>query len=183
MDNSEKELIKFVHPPFYQIIIGIMTLIVFAGIGVVSVDMFRLIVWSLGGIACFIYFTVFEYVLPYVRMMNAIKGAKQRGDHQVLINDFKNAGRAFKDSLILGDGFMIAKGSGSIYRYSDLTRLFHVVETSGGIVIRHKLYIYDLSDKKRRLCYIDRSAYDRDEMQSVYAYIISKNPIIKLGEK
>lgn len=116
-------------------------------------------------------------------MMNAIKGAKQRGDHQVLINDFKNAGRAFKDSLILGDGFMIAKGSGSIYRYSDLTRLFHVVETSGGIVIRHKLYIYDLSDKKRRLCYIDRSAYDRDEMQSVYAYIISKNPIIKLGEK
>ena len=100
----------------------------------------------------------------------------------MLINDFQKAGRAFDGTLILGDKFIIAKDSGSVYSYDEITRMYQVIVTTSGVEIQRKLYIYDRNNKKIRLCAIRKNHYHSEEMQGIYSYVISKNNNIRFGE-
>lgn len=182
MEQSEKQLVKFVCPPSYYIIVGVFAMIGFVIVGIYSRVFVHLVIWSLCGAGFFIYMSVYEYAVPYLRMRMMIKEAKLKGEDLVLLDDFRKAGRAFGGTLILGERFVIAKESGSIYRYDEIDRIFRVIQTSYGRSISHMLYIYDRKGRKRKLCVIFPGNYDKSELHQVYAYFAMKNKHIKIGE-
>ncbi len=183
-DNKTEisKIIKYAAPTAIPLIIGVISSAVFFVIAYLSVGMMYRVVWSLGGIFLLGYYIGHEWILPYIYMRKKISDIEKTPDINILINDFLHADRAFNGNIVMGNKYIIAKGFGSIYSYDEISRIYQVVETQAGTVLRRNLYFYDNNNKKRIFCRFDRGKYNDEEMNSVYNYILSKNGNIKFGE-
>lgn len=180
MKQSEKWLIKYVHPPFGFAAISALAPILGAIIGWFKRD--SLWYWVIGGTLIFVYMFFGDYLLPFIRLKMKLSQTKRQGDYLILLDDFRAGERVFGGSLILGECFIVAEDSGNIYRYDEINSICLVYHDSGAYAGHSSLFINEKNGKRRRLCIVYRQKYSRQDLDKVYAYLTMKNPNVKIGE-
>ena len=154
--DTEKRIRRFVSPSVGYLFVGIVALAFGLGLGIYSVDIVYKVMWLLFGFGTMGYI-VWLYFGRIIRSSQKLKAIRNTPDYPILINDFKHAGRAFHNIMILGDKFVIAKDTGKIVAYSEITRIFQVTESVNGMETQRSFYYYDINGKKRMLCQIPRA--------------------------
>ena len=111
----------------------------------------------------------------------ALKRLTDRNRIGTLLYEFENAGRAFGDSVILGDTFIIGKGMGVIVQYSDIRRVYQYVHSTNGIEDTRLLRAELVSGREADLFMLPHSGKGDEELNNVINYMCSINPRIKVG--
>lgn len=182
MDKSvEKQIKKFVLPPWWKVILAVfifiplMYFLLYDGSKVTKILCAALDMLAL---CCCVGYQIHRAIFIQKKLEQIDRDSLSL----VLANDFCNAGRAFKNSVIMGDRFIIPKQSGYILSYDDIARIWQVTQSMYGTELHHIIYIIDKNGRKRQFFYVPSKQYNSAEYQSVIGYILSKNPNIKLGE-
>ncbi len=178
----KREIYRYVRTPFYFIVIGVfcLGLSVFMWYSIANVVTGAAWLVTFGG--CGLWWII-STVVKRIALRRRIAQLAESADGRILENDFKRAGRAFKGTLILGDKFIIPKGSGNIVAYDEFDKLHRVTESINGVTTYHTVFVRRRSNgRKLTLCKIEHKIYDASEMGGVLEYIISKNPELKFGE-
>ena len=187
-EDSLKALKKYLKPNLYLVILmGLISVFAFfiALIGDSSdkgiSDTFIFI-----GIV-FLLFAVTFIVITVVKSKNtekSIKDIEEKGGLQILINDFETGGRAFKDSLILGQTFMLGKKMGHIVDYREIRQVYQYIHKTNFVEDKRTLVVV-CGEKSEviDICRLPLFGKADDEVMQVIQYMISKNPNIKVGSK
>ena len=183
MDYSQEKraLYKYARKPLWYIPLGLLCVALGAVMASGYSDPIMKGIWwvalALPGIAMI---AIMVYV--NVNLKNRINELMESADARIVINDFQKAGRAFKGTLILGDKFIIPKGSGNIVAYTDFDKLHQVRNTYNGIDMNMTVFVRRAdTGKKITLCIIPKKIYNEAEMQGVISFMISKNPKLTFG--
>ena len=135
-------------------------------------------------------FTLFAFLLIELgitgnkRLKKLYTDIEESGGLPLLLDDFENGGKAFKNKLVLGQRFLIGKNTGVVIAYSDIGRIYQEIHKTNYIEDSRTLKI--LSVKTNRyydLCKIPLKGKADDEVQQVIEYIVSMNPNIRVGYK
>ncbi len=103
------------------------------------------------------------------------------GRGKAMLSDFNNAGRAFSGRLILGDEFVIAKRTGNICYYGEITRIYQYIPENQIIGERRYIKVDTAAKKGLMLCKIPSNGKGDNELNNVIGFVTSKNPDIQVG--
>lgn len=182
MDKSvEKQIKKFASPSVGYLFVGVVGA-AFSGFFAYGYD--SLMAYFLFGL-CAVFslgYCTWFYFGRIAALNKKLAAVNASSESLILMNDFQKAGRAFNNTVVVGDKFIIPKDSGYIYSYDEIDRIWQVTESTNGMELRRTINIIDKNGKKVKFFWIARQYYSREEYQSVISFMLSKNPNIKLGE-
>lgn len=186
--NDIKDLKKFIRPSPAIFIVG--TIWGLIGIIILIVSIFE----NIGEDSTMIIVGAVMLVMGIIIAVSGIyilKKADKRlaeiyskGSTQILLNDFRTGGKAFKDLLILGQTFLIGKHTGTVITYSNIIQIYQYVHKTNYVEDSRILKAVIAPDRKVvDLCRIPLSGKGDDELRQVIGFIVSKNENIKVGYK
>lgn len=117
----------------------------------------------------------------YSRVDKTVKNVEQQGDLLTLLSDFRNGGKAFKDSLRLGGRYLIGKNTGTIISYGEVTRIYQYVHKTNLIEDSRMLRVETTNGKTYDLCKLPLRGKADDEVAQVISYIVSINGNVQVG--
>ena len=106
-----------------------------------------------------------------------------RNQIDALLYDFENAGRAFGDSVILGDVFVIGKGTGAVIKYIDIRRVYEYIHTTNSIEDKRTFRAELSTGRTMDLFMLPRNGRGDEELNNVINYMRSRNSRIQVGYK
>ena len=111
----------------------------------------------------------------------SMRNIRIRHRENELLYDFENAGRAFSDRVILGDSFIIGRGTGAVVPYSEIRRVYQYIHTYNGIEDKRILRAELTNGRKIDLCTLPHNGVGNEELNNVMNYMRAVNPRIQLG--
>ncbi len=102
-------------------------------------------------------------------------------DGSTLISDFQNGTRYFKDSLILGEKFIIGKGSTAVFRYTDIRRAYQTIESNGFFEEKRDITVILGSGKICHVGKIPTRGRGNEDVHRIFEIIEEKNPNAAFG--
>ncbi len=186
--NDIKELKKFIRPSPAIFIVGAVFILI--GIIILAVSIpakveNKEVVIVIGSVIFVI------GIITAAAGISIMKKADKRlaeidanGGTQILLNDFRTGGKAFKNLLILGQTFLIGKNTGTVITYSDIIQIYQYVHKTNYVEDSRILKAVIVPDRKVvDLCRIPLGGKGDDELRQVIGFILSKNENIKVGYK
>lgn len=164
-EEKKKKLRKFVKPHHEEYIGGIWFIVIgITGVvfGIMEHDyqttfLSLLFAILLGG---GILYSGISATLKYRKKIQHIEDSSAL---EILMDDFENGSRAFKDSLILGKVFLIGKRMGTIVSYNEIVRIYQYIEKTNGVESKRTIKIETADNRKLDLCKLKRWGKSDDE--------------------
>lgn len=98
-----------------------------------------------------------------------------------LLDDFEKGGKAFKESIILGQQNIYGKRSGEIIPYGSISRMYQYIEKDALFENDRKLCLELKNGKTVKIGMIPLKGRGNEELRQVFDYICFKNGDIKVG--
>lgn len=188
MEEQEfKDLKKYAKPSHALAVLGaffviIGLFVVVMGLTTDSYDSTEYIVTGIIGVLLGVLF-IYLGIRDNKKFDKKLKEIEENGGMPILLNDFKTGGRAFKNSLIVGQTFLIGKKSGTIVTYNEIVQIYQYVHSTNFVEDSRTLKVKTIQNSVLDLCSIPLRGKGNDELEQVINYILSKNPNVKVGYK
>ena len=180
-DEVTKKFKKFIKPNTVEIVFGIILIVVGIGglvygflSGIIQIGILTLS----GGLLFGIVFILWGIIKKNKYKKNLARFEKN-GDLPDIVDDFQNGRKMFKDTLILGQYFVIRKNSGTAIEYSEIKKLYQLVKGSGE---RGKCIIQIQTEDKKKydLCSVPVHNTNNNDLSRALGYITARNRNIQL---
>lgn len=185
MDNKKKALFNYLKPsptlPVIYLCAGIIFLIraVCMGIFGNGESIIRIIMVCVVGMIFIAVFGAYSFSTSAIKRL--INDVEDKGYLPQLLNDFETGGKAFNDTLRLGQMFLIGKGTGSIVSYRKIKRIYQSLHKVNSPKEKPSLMIEVENNLTFALCEIPQKGQANDEVSQVLAYIKNMNNDIQIG--
>ena len=177
MENEKKEFIKYSRPVagFAGAVFGGVFFLIGIFMGGELTPFYHVLVILFGAaIAAGCIYSIIKY-------NNKIKQFESNGEMVTILSDFRNGTRAFDDKLIAGQVWLIGKKTGTIIKYSDITRMYQTVHKTNYVEDGRSVTAVTKDGKTHELCKLKLRGKSNDELNNFFAYINSRNPEIHFG--
>lgn len=179
-EKTLNKLKKYAGSSISTLIIGIILIISGPIAFHLIYDLGYSIAWGLGFIICGIVMIVL-YSENTKTLSLKLKKAEAEGNLPLLLNDFMNGGKAFDGRMILGQGYIIGKGYGTILAYYEIANVYQKINYTNGVENARTLMAVTTYGRTLNLCSLKIRGKSDDEFNHVISYILSMNPRIVVG--
>ena len=166
---------KFMKPGIGLIIVGAIFLLVGIACAIGAFSWPVLFVVGMGGVILFV------GIKSQTDFNNYIRQLTDSGEIDQVLADFNGGRRMLKDSLILGNTYLIGKKQGTVVRYSEIRQLYQHITKRNFVESSRKLVYVSADGKVHDLVDLPLRDKAKDEVIQIMVIVQSKNPNVKLG--
>lgn len=157
--------------------------------------------WMVGTILCAVLALVYLPMLPFLsvlclaigalcfwrrtvvkrKLREQLEGLDGSAEQSRILQDFAHAQSVIGDTLRVGQHYLYGKGSGRVVAYSEIKQVYQHIQRTNFVETARTLQYVNTDGKTRVLCRLPLRDKAKDEVLQVMAFILSKNPNVKLG--